>query len=107
VGALRGGVADLPAAPNATAVPWIVIGGIAVVARGPMTTDIDAAVRGDQLDVASFLSRSSETFSGERHLGAAGPESGDEPARGAARAEKRSLNRSPGRDNQRVFNRSR
>ena len=33
------------------------IGGIAVIARGVrrMTTDIDAAVRGDQVDVATFL----------------------------------------------------
>lgn len=35
----------------------MVIGGIAVIARGVrrMTTDIDATVRGDQLDVASLL----------------------------------------------------
>ena len=35
----------------------MVIGGIAVIARGVrrMTTDIDAAVRGDQVDVASVL----------------------------------------------------
>jgi hypothetical protein len=54
---LETALADLAAALNATAVPWMVIGGIAVIARGVrrMTTDIDATVRGDQLDVASLL----------------------------------------------------
>jgi hypothetical protein len=54
---LEAALADLAAALNATAVPWMVIGGIAVIARGVrrMTTDIDAAVRGDQLDVATLL----------------------------------------------------
>src|SRR5215468_2335917 len=54
---LEAALADLAAALNATAVPWMVIGGIAVIARGVrrMTTDIDAAVRGDQLDIASLL----------------------------------------------------
>jgi hypothetical protein len=54
---LEAALADLAAALNATAVPWMVIGGIAVIARGVrrMTTDIDATVRGDQLDVASLL----------------------------------------------------
>jgi hypothetical protein len=54
---LEAALADLAAALNATAVPWMVIGGIAVIARGVrrMTTDIDAAVRGDRLDVAMLL----------------------------------------------------
>jgi hypothetical protein len=35
----------------------MVIGGIAVIARGVrrMTTDIDAAVRGDRIDVAALV----------------------------------------------------
>lgn len=54
---LEAALADLAAALNATAVPWMVIGGIAVIARGVrrMTTDIDATVRGDQLSVATLL----------------------------------------------------
>jgi hypothetical protein len=54
---LEAALADLAAALNATAVPWMVIGGIAVISRGVrrMTTDIDATVRGDQLDVTSLL----------------------------------------------------
>lgn len=54
---LEAALADLAAALNATAVPWMVIGGIAVIARGVrrLTTDIDATVRGDQIDVASLL----------------------------------------------------
>lgn len=38
-------------------VPWMVIGGIAVIARGVrrMTTDIDIAVRGDAIDVETLL----------------------------------------------------
>jgi hypothetical protein len=54
---LEAALADLAAALNATAVPWMVIGGIAVIARGVrrMTTDIDVTVRGDQVDVASLL----------------------------------------------------
>jgi hypothetical protein len=40
-----------------TGVPWMVIGGIAVIARGVrrMTADIDAVVRGDQTNVAALL----------------------------------------------------
>lgn len=54
---LEAALADLAAALNATAVPWMVIGSIAVISRGVrrMTTDIDATVRGDQLDVTSLL----------------------------------------------------
>jgi len=48
-GKLEVAFADLGSALTATGVPWMVIGGIAVIARGVrrMTTDIDAAVRGD------------------------------------------------------------
>jgi len=54
---LETALADLAAALNATAAAWMVIGGIAVIARGVrrMTTDIDATVRGDQIDVVSLL----------------------------------------------------
>jgi hypothetical protein len=38
-------------------IPWMVIGGIAIIARGVrrMTTDIDAVVRGDRVDVPTLL----------------------------------------------------
>lgn len=54
---LERALADLASALNATGIPWMVIGGIAVIARGVrrMTTDIDAAVRGDRVDVAAVL----------------------------------------------------
>ena len=54
---LEEALADLAKALNATRAPWMIIGGIAVIARGVrrMTTDIDAAVRGDQADVGSLL----------------------------------------------------
>jgi hypothetical protein len=54
---LQRALADLTSALNATGVPWMVIGGIAVIARGVrrMTTDIDAAVRGDQADLATLV----------------------------------------------------
>jgi hypothetical protein len=50
-------LADLAAALNALAVPWMIIGGIAVIAHGVrrMTTDIDAAARGDRADVGTLL----------------------------------------------------
>lgn len=53
---LEQALASLTSALNATRVPWMIIGGIAVVARGVrrMTTDIDAAVRGDRIDVAAL-----------------------------------------------------
>lgn len=40
-------------------IPWMVIGGIAIIARGVrrMTADIDAVVQGDRTDVPSLLSR--------------------------------------------------
>ena len=54
---LERALADLARALDATGVRWMVIGGIAVIARGVrrMTTDIDAALRGDQADVATVL----------------------------------------------------
>ena len=53
---LEQALASLTSALNATRVPWMIIGGIAVIARGVrrMTTDIDAAVRGDRIDVAAL-----------------------------------------------------
>lgn len=54
---LQQALSALTSALNATGVPWMIIGGIAVIARGVrrMTTDIDAAVRGDQADVSALL----------------------------------------------------
>lgn len=54
---LEKALADLTAALDATRVPWMVIGGIAVIARGVrrFTTDIDAAIRGDGLAIPPLL----------------------------------------------------
>ncbi len=54
---LEQALAGLTIALNATGAPWMIIGGIAVIARGVrrMTTDIDAAVRGDRIDVAALV----------------------------------------------------
>lgn len=54
---LQQALSALTSALNATGVPWMIIGGIAVIARGVrrMTTDIDAAVQGDQADVSALL----------------------------------------------------
>lgn len=48
---------DLAAALTATGAPWMVIGGIAVIARGVrrFTADIDAAIRGDEVDASTVL----------------------------------------------------
>lgn len=48
---------DLTAALAKTGAAWMVIGGIAVIARGVrrFTVDIDAAVRGDEIDVRTLL----------------------------------------------------
>lgn len=48
---------DLTAALRATRAPWMIIGGIAVIAHGVrrFTADIDAAIRGDQIDIASLI----------------------------------------------------
>ena len=47
----------LAAALTATGASWMIIGGIAVIARGVrrFTTDIDAAVRGDAITIARLL----------------------------------------------------
>jgi hypothetical protein len=47
----------LGAALDATGAPWMIIGGIAVIARGVrrMTTDIDAAVRGDAVELERLV----------------------------------------------------
>ena len=54
---LQQALRDLVSALGATRVPWMIIGGIAVIARGVrrFTSDIDAAVRGDEIDVATLL----------------------------------------------------
>jgi hypothetical protein len=48
---------DLTAALSATGAPWMVIGGIAVIARGVrrFTADIDAAIRGDEVSIDKLL----------------------------------------------------
>jgi len=54
---LQQALRDLVVALGATRVHWMVIGGIAVIARGVrrFTGDIDAAVRGDEIDVAPLI----------------------------------------------------
>jgi hypothetical protein len=54
---LEKALAALASALNASGAPWMIIGGIAVIAHGVrrMTTDIDAAVRGDSIDVPALL----------------------------------------------------
>lgn len=48
---------DLTAALTATGASWMVIGGIAVIARGVrrFTADIDAAIRGDEIEIPELL----------------------------------------------------
>lgn len=50
---------DLTAALNATGAPWMVIGGIAVIARGVrrFTGGIDAAIRGDRIELPELIAR--------------------------------------------------
>ena len=50
-------LAEIASALHATNVPWMVIGGIAIIARGVrrMTTDIDVVVRGDETTPAALL----------------------------------------------------
>lgn len=50
-------LAALTNALDASGIPWMVIGGIAIIARGVrrMTTDIDAVVRGDRTDTKALL----------------------------------------------------
>lgn len=48
---------DLTAALTATRASWMVIGGIVVIARGVrrFTSDIDAAIRGDEIEIPELL----------------------------------------------------
>lgn len=54
---LERALAALTRALNLTGAPWMVIGGIAVIARGVrrMTTDIDVAVQGDRVSIPTLL----------------------------------------------------
>jgi hypothetical protein len=54
---LEGALAALATALGAIGAPWMIIGGLAVISRGVrrMTTDIDAAVRGDAVRVDRLL----------------------------------------------------
>jgi hypothetical protein len=54
---LEDALAALRRALDATRVPWMVIGGIATIVRGVrrLTTDIDALVEDDGLDVATLI----------------------------------------------------
>jgi hypothetical protein len=54
---LEQALAALARALDESAAPWMVIGGVAVIARGVrrMTGDIDAVVQGDRLDVRQLL----------------------------------------------------
>ncbi len=54
---LEQALSDFASALHGTGVPWMVIGGIAVIARGVrrMTTDIDAVVRGDRTSPGALL----------------------------------------------------
>ena len=54
---LEDALSALNTALTASRAPWMIIGGIALIARGvrPFTTDIDAAVRGDAITVESLL----------------------------------------------------
>ena len=52
----------LSAALGATGISWMIIGGIAVIARGVrrMTTDIDAVVRGDAISIETLVTTLAE-----------------------------------------------
>jgi hypothetical protein len=54
---LEKALAVIASALRASGVPWMVIGGIAIIARGVrrMTTDIDVVVRGDETTPAAML----------------------------------------------------
>ncbi len=54
---LERALAALALALRSSGAPWMVIGGIAVITRGVrrLTTDIDACVRGDAIDVDALL----------------------------------------------------
>ncbi len=55
---LEAALGDLSAALNATGAAWMIIGGIAVIARGVrrFTGDIDAAIRGDEIEIPGLIS---------------------------------------------------
>lgn len=54
---LEKALAEIASALRSAGVPWMVIGGIAIIARGVrrMTTDIDVVVRGDETTPAAML----------------------------------------------------
>lgn len=54
---LEQAIRDLATALRTTQAPWMIIGGIAVIGRGVrrFTTDVDAAVRGDAIDISALL----------------------------------------------------
>lgn len=54
---LEKALAEIASALRAAGVPWMVIGGIAIIARGVrrMTTDVDVVVRGDETTPAAML----------------------------------------------------
>jgi hypothetical protein len=54
---LETALSALAAALDSTGIGWMIIGGIAVIARGVrrMTTDIDAVVQGDAIDVEALI----------------------------------------------------
>jgi hypothetical protein len=54
---LEKALAEIVSALRVAGVPWMVIGGIAIIARGVrrMTTDIDVVVRGDETTPAAML----------------------------------------------------
>lgn len=54
---LEDALAALAGALDEAGAPWMIIGGIAVIARGVrrFTTDIDAAVRGDAITIERLL----------------------------------------------------
>lgn len=56
-GDLERALRALTAALDSVAAPWMIIGGIAVIARGVrrFTTDIDAAVRGDAVTIERLM----------------------------------------------------
>jgi hypothetical protein len=58
---IEAAIAALSAVLTKSGAPWMVIGGIAVIARGVrrMTTDVDAVVRGDAISIDALLELSS------------------------------------------------
>ena len=60
---LEDAIDALAKALDRTGAPWMIIGGIAIVAHGVrrLTTDIDAAVQGDAVDVRTLLAQFSKS----------------------------------------------